>query len=94
MGFLLLLLLIMVGLWLYRDYQQQRERRDSVVVVPPPNKPLPPRHQRVTDAEVRERASTLRRAIDSGTVTLEEATESLSRTCGISKESARKRLSG
>lgn len=93
MSFLIVLLLVMVGLWLYGDFQRKREQRDSVTVVPAPNRPRPPRHQRVSETELKDRAHSLRSAVDAGAVTLEEAIESLSRTCGISKDAARDRLS-
>ncbi len=87
------LVLILIGVAVYMLMRRRMPQRSTVTVVPPPNRPTPPRHQRMTDAELDQRAAALREAIASGTVTLDEATASLSRIGGISKASARDRLS-
>lgn len=93
MPLLLLTILVIVGILLWRAYQARNEGPADPIVVPVPDRPKPPRHQRVSDAELAERAATLREAIDDGTITFAEAVESLARTCGLEREEAADRLS-
>jgi hypothetical protein len=73
---------------------RQRARAADPIVVPAPNRPIPPRHQRVTDAELAERAGTLRQAVEDGSIPLEDAVASLVRTCGVEPDVARDLLGG
>ena len=91
MPFLVLSLIVIIAVVLYRQYADSRQRSEPIVV-PAPDRPTPPRHQRVSDDELEERASALREAVDAGTIGFEEAVESLSRTCGLEPEAAADRL--
>ncbi len=83
------LVLILIGVAVYVLMRRRMPERSTVTVVPPPNRPTPPRHQRVTDEELNQRASVLREAIDAGTITSDEATASLARIGGITRAAAR-----
>lgn len=91
MGVLLTVVVLLLIAWLYREYGQARLRRTESYV-PAPSKPAPPRHQRVSDAELAEQLSALRGAIDQGVVTEDEAVDSLVRTAGLEPDVARRRL--
>lgn len=90
---LALILLIAIGVVLYREFEKARRRNDTVVV-PAPDRPTPPRHQRVTDTELARRTRAVRDAVRSGAITAEDAAKSLARTCGLELADARARVRG
>ena len=90
MPFLVFLLIVLVGFAIYRNVQQTRASQP--IVVPAPDRPIPPRHQRVSDAELETRAAQLREAVANGTIPFSDAVDSLVRTCGLEAEAAEERL--
>lgn len=86
MPLLVLSLIVVIALILYT---RRRDRVSAPIVVPAPDRPTPPRHQRVTDGELRARVKSLRRAVTADAIPLEDAVASLVRTCGVEPDVAR-----
>jgi hypothetical protein len=82
--------------WLVREIAHQRRRRAFLATRDTRGRPLVPPHQRVADDELRQRAHDLRRAVERGLITRDEAVGSLVRLGGaaVSPERARRLLSG
>jgi hypothetical protein len=79
---LILLLLLAIGYWLYREYSKSRRQPPFHATKDAPNRPLPPPHQRVSPAQLEERVRVLRAAVSRGDILLEEAAGSLVRFAG------------
>lgn len=90
---LVLLLLIAIAVLIYRQFAEAKRANESLVV-PVPDRPKPPKHQRVTDAELQRRTKAVRDAVRAGAITAEEAAKSLARTCGLEIADARARVRG
>lgn len=72
-------LVLAVAAWLGYEITRARRRRASP---PGGRRPTPPPSQRVTDEQLRQRARSLRDAVDTGHVSLDEAVGSLMRYSG------------
>jgi hypothetical protein len=79
---LILLLVLAIGFWLYREYTKSRRQPPFHATKDAPNRPLPPPHERVTAEQLQERVRVLRDAVSRGDVSMEEAAGSLVRFAG------------
>jgi hypothetical protein len=79
---LILLLVLAIGFWLYREYTKSRRQPPFHATKDAPNRPLPPPHERVTAEQLEERVRVLRDAVSRGDVSMEEAAGSLVRFAG------------
>ncbi len=86
---LVLVALVMAVAWIYHEFASARRRRASNATHDIRGHTILPRHQRVDDATLAKRLLTLRAALDAETLTLDEAVESLVRTCGVEPADAR-----
>jgi hypothetical protein len=92
MGPVTLILILALGVWLFREYAKARSRQAVPAAGSAPSKPPPPPHQRVTDRELDRQVKALRGAMADGTVTEDEAIGSLVRKCGLAPADAKLRL--
>jgi|GEM_PF-4618863 len=108
MRVLVLLLLLAVVIWLFREFADAHRSRgasserlgSATRALPstrrqlgrPPSQSHPPVHQRVSDDDLRERVAALRAAIARGDVTRAEAEDSLVRWAGMRRRRAEQLL--
>jgi hypothetical protein len=86
---LILLLLLAIGFWLYKEYSKSRRQPPFHATKDAPNRPVPPPHERVTQDQLQERVRVLRDAVSRGDVSLDEAAGSLVRFAGGSMTAER-----
>lgn len=75
----LTVLVLAVVFWLGYEFSRARRRRAFLATRDSRGRPMLPPHQRVTDEELHAKARTLRKAVNSGYVSFDEAVGSLVR---------------
>ena len=76
------LILVAVCVWIYREFAHARRQRAFRLSRDARGRPMPPPHQRVTDAELFDRVRVLRGAVERGELPVDEAAGSLMRFAG------------
>lgn len=90
-----LVVLVSALVWLgYEFARARRRRKDSLATRDTRRRPTLPPHQRVTEEQLRAKADTLRKAVDSGHISVDEAAGSLLRYSGnvLTEQQARQLL--
>lgn len=90
-----LVVLVSALVWLgYEFARARRRRKDSLAQRDSRGRPMLPPHQRVNEEQLRAKAHTLRKAVDSGHISVDEAAGSLMRYSGnvLTEQQARQFL--
>lgn len=89
--------LVLALVWLAYEFARARRRRKAFLATRDSRgRPMLPPHQRVTDEQLHAKARTLRKAVDSGHISVDEAVGSLMRYSGnvLTEQQAHQLLDG